>query len=757
MGRIKSPAGSIFRREAKPGYMIGAKAVQGKNWNLGLDDAVKMIGAAEQLYTSPLVRDVVGGVGEIGAGIAGLFDTDDEEEVSVEEAAAASLKAAQEKHAKVRKEEAATMAMQPPVAPPTYISPGKLKADIPSDVIPELTEPELLRQREVLKTRPPTPPVQTSQYIYSDDLLDRQEVPAGELIWTITDKTGKDKKVSGSREELEDQVDQWRTAFLSHRKVLNNKENYIKIFGEEEGASMIKRAEYLIPILEDKWFSGTAILEKDTAGTGEEPPLVPTGYKQELATPAGIQPGALEGVDPRLSVPPAPPVREPIVAPAPSAEVPVAAAEVAPRAYPPEILEKPLSRKELAAAGKMLESQGIHDLSDVRQMMNTLPQIPGLASQVSGVPTEQRPQFLADMAVLVSQLTPATPAPAAGIDKFRIEPGMNLGQAQAIAAHLANVGGTQADLATLLEDVENITGVSSVEGGFGRWVAGGRSGGYFMDPGMAATAVKKAYDTGTAARTSGQSKALMDAYRRAQIAKIATGEERKERQLGLKTRKTEQAMLKTEQDMALKEAKFKYNFPVELYKKWLDVATKQVDLAGDILEKGKRKQKPGVRTKALTDYRNMIKSGADDIQKFARSSMKKLDNDKEKLNATMARIGKSYKGIETADLTQDEIIALYGSDMRAYRQDMRGGEELTEQEIADLKRIMQRRINTIISKSSRLMPMTERMTKLQKDIYQVIIGEGTRLQKKKKIDGYNKELMRLRNEFNKLIGGWETK
>ena len=674
MGRIKAPAGSIFRRESKPGYMAQAEAVKGKNWNLTLNDTVKILGAAEKLYTSPLVRDVIGGVGEIGAGVAGLFDTDDEEEVSVEEAAAASLKAAQEKHAKVREEVATDMALDLPMAP-------VLQA--------KLTEPESLQQRDE-EWYVPQPQIEPD-IMLDPTRRDKRPLAAGGLI-----------------------------------------------------------------------------------APSASPPAgipVPLGFERELTTPAGIQPGVLQapvlergplGLEPLTPEVPYQPrgprvLEKDISLEEYAARGPVAPAEVAPRAYPPEILDKPFSQKELAKALKLLASQGIHDLSDVRQMINDLSQIPGLASQVSGVPTEQRPQFLADMAVLVSQLTPATPAPAAGIDKFRIEPGMNLGQAQAIAAHLANVGGTQADLATLLEDVENITGVSSVEGGFGRWVAGGRSGGYFMDPGMAAAAVKKAYDTGTAARTSGQSKALMDAYRRAQIAKIATGEERKERQFGLKTRKTEQDMRKKEQEMALNAAEFNYNFKVDLYKKWLDVAAKQVDLADDILEKGRRKQKSGVRDKALTDYRNMIKSGADDIQRFARGSMRKLADDKEKLNAAMARIGKRYKGIETADLTQDEIIALYGSDMKAYRQDMREGEELTEQEIANLKEIMQRRINTIISKSSRLMPMTERMTKLQEDIYQVIIGGGTRLQKKEKIDGYNKELTRLRNELNKLIGGWETK
>jgi hypothetical protein len=336
---------------------------------------------------------------------------------------------------------------------------------------------------------------------------------------------------------------------------------------------------------------------------------------------------------------------------------------------------------------------------------------------------------------------------------------MNLGQAQAVAAQLAMSGGSPADLATLLEDVNNITGVSSAGGGFGRWVAGGRQGGYFMDPGLAAQQVKKAYDSALTAQRSGRSKQLMDAYRQVQIQKAQQGmikqvadmqRQRAEAASRIAEReaKAEDRRKKTE----MKITKFNHEFPITLWNLWLKGAKASNDLGKELARKAGGKGGSGIKPQDLTKYQAQLKSDTNALENFTRNNLKSSADAEAKLNSAIASADAGER-LNLDGLTDEQIIALYGSDMKAYKRDVRKAEQtaLTDDQKAELKKTLEERKKKLTARKQAIADLRKSISASNAELLNYLGSTDPKKVKKEKLDKLNSEIEDLKDKLTDLL------
>ena len=756
MGRIKPPSGKIFRRESKPGYMELAKAQEGKNWNVTLDDTIKIMGAVEQAYTSPVLRDAVGGVAEFGKWAFHDAWVDDDEEVTHAAAAAAKVKA---------KAPAAKAPPQTQIVP-EQTQQLQAQAPPPADARPPVSgavRPTPAKSTHPLKKQHAGGAAQRTPQ-GEDDLRNRWTFESGVVVLTgkpisygqaikhHDEKRAKllpavRKLVAGGLAEIPGKLSQGDFMRFSdlYQHALDNPDgtqppltgnpdrelilwNAARIIAAQDPVTPEERAVETDPVgtvtpgeltldpteiksrVQALYNQGTmpeadwilarrALTRGDVAGAEgilgkyigitdidlpipgkplqgfsksssteelqtqlESPQLQALAKRRDseaMEIVAAIETELTSRIDPvtgeltpGATVEEVVPAPAPVMPPAPVVSPP-AAAPVTTSPYPPAAAEEVYSKPQLRGAAQWLTTHAAADPLAVRDMLSMFQTNPGQWENILAG-SENPHQLMQDLLFVQqgmrAQAAPSAPAPTVDVNAYRIKDGMNLGQAQAIAAQLAMAGGSQGDLARLLEDVENVDGVSSFGGGFGRWVSGGRKGGYFMDPGAAAIAIKKAYDTALTAQQSGRSKQIMDALRGVQMQKalqsipLAVVKEQRAREEAASKQQKRAVDAQAKINKMARDAQEHNAFlPIDTYKKWLDASQRALDLAKD-LKKSARKRGPGgarVDMQDLRRYQGQLNTAANALENFTRSNANATNNNINRLNQSSTRLDTS--------------------------------------------------------------------------------------------------------------------
>jgi hypothetical protein len=326
---------------------------------------------------------------------------------------------------------------------------------------------------------------------------------------------------------------------------------------------------------------------------------------------------------------------------------------------------------------------------------------------------------------------------------------MNLGQAQAMAAQLALSGGSQADLAEMLKDVTNITGVSSVGGGLGRWVAGGRAGGYFMDPGLAAQEVKKAYDTAIKARQAGRSKELMDAYRLSRIYKTGADVQRQT----TAEQRAERESKAAETRAQAKEARTEQKFIPELLNLWNKNANAQLKTYQQVRKLfrtgGKKPTLTAADEALLSKYQSQTNAAANSFNNFARNKQEQSAN---QANALGDAVVKAEGGqFDPTALTKEEIAQIYGGDTAAYKRDKKAYLDKNNDQIVAA---LQERQAKAAERAAKMAEVTTEMATITAAIRQESLNlkgkPEARAKAQKALEKLNKELVKLQKQLAKL-------
>ena len=687
MGRIKPPSGGAFRPEAKPGYMNIAKAQKGKNWSIGLDDTVKLIKGAETVYTSPLLRDVVGAGGEIYDWMFG----DDAEEPTVAAAAEAKVKA--------KAEPAAAPAPAKPEPAPTKPR-GRYNVSFPEYQAPE---PVVTGPTAQPYAGPEAEIMWQSGHKFSDQTTDDLRKAAKTISMEITKLENSDYPIGPSglnprdlQTKLRPIIDEINRRIAS--QVERQQELDIDALVDQDltSAGAMPSAQELVvggkPALDQFKKQLDDLVELGTLSSAaankmyqdkeaEVFNIINTGDLTPTADLIDDLDVVDEGISKLKGVPydssrmtaKLPDIEPPALTPATARpEALVSAPSLAVDSIPPTLPVTP-PREAIRAAAERDTAQAIYDVNAIRSWLSSSP--PAMQELVtrSSDPTGTASAIM-QLQEQMNLFTPPQPQPEA--EAVKLTEGMNLGEAQAAAAQLALSGGSQADLATLLKDVNKVEGVSSVGGGFGRWVAGGR-GGYFMDPGAAAQEIKKAYDTAIKARATGQSKQLMDAYRRQQIIKSQADVARLAESEARKAREGQSRMSVAES----REARQLQMQPIKYLNEWRkgvgQAANNQKKIAKLSRKRGKSKA-PKKLSKddinLLKTYQSQLNSQAKSFEGFVRSNTDKTNNRLESLKSLEAKAA-GPGGIDPNTLTEDEIVALYGSDKKSLQKDRKRAAE----------------------------------------------------------------------------------
>lgn len=870
MGRIKPPSGKIFRRESKPGYMAERDVYKGKNWNLQLDDTLAILDGAQKLYSSPLLRDTIGGIGELFAGgddeptvadaaaarvgpdpkipeggeattpppveqeiispqVQALQPKYDpftaprdyidaygqdyyqkpaagtKQDLSEYDKAAAQLATAQLQEQEIQKDPTAILAMP---EPPMLLKDGNVRGST-----------RLTDAARSVETLDPTESSDIDKIVHYAGALE-QELDAA---MTILAKHDAGDGVALDDEQLQD-LTRYRDELINQIEGIYERADQLKdprkpvdirpdiapttapivegvnirrdaivkaIVADPQkylgGLSNPDRARfdafYQVPDLQPKNARDILLKQAATALKAQEQQqqMLDANVAKRMGAATGAALGSIQvppapapAAEPQFDV--APPSEEPqpqfdVVAP-PAEETPVTPAAT-PVAAPTDVTRRegyvPTPTEIITPAvqrqmGRHLMSLGVTDPIKVRQHLEDIAQDPNTWTLLQDTTQEELPEFLSRLVKIREELesqlpsaaTPAVPtAPTADVSGLKIKDGMNLGQAQAVAAQLAMSGGSQAQLAELLKDVGNITGVSSHSGGFGRWVSGGRPGGYFMDPGLAAQHVAKAYNAALAAQRSGRSKALMDAYRgvkmqqaqQSMLKQLADMEHKRIKAASdLEAKKVSTA--KKRQKMYQDAIKFNYMFPVDLYKKWLDASDKAYDLGKEASKKSGGKGS-GIRRQTLDRYQLQLNSSAESFDKFLRSTLGRNDSGAAAIDRAMANVD-GGRDIDVGGLTDEEVVKFFGSDLNAYRRALREG-SLTDQDKTKFKEALTSRKAKLTARNKRLRAMGSKISKLTKDIKAYLGDPKKREEQKADLDRMNEELRVLKEEMSKEL------
>ena len=802
MGRIKPPSGLIFQKAMKPG-MKYTEANKGKNWQINTKEITDLLALGEAAYTSPITRDVVGALGEAGAGIADLFSP-----VTPEAKSALAQAAAARTGAKTR---------------------GSVIAETPEQIAAKKAE----LQQKLQKQRADKAEFEKQ---YAATRLSEMDPALAQSIGDVTGRTKELDRLIGQQDIYEAQIQpplqdlKGRKTVTTARDIgadedtalrasknIRAKQNQIvasilanpSLLGTDEKERLqefvldpslkpvdtkdLILREVAIRAARETTMQQEAIALRKAAVPEPSGTLVAQGGETELeilnqSLSAQVQQGFLtptekeqtiarrteqlkaqqllpsDYVQPTSDAPVETPVPQEVVIPTEEAAVPPAAPVEHP-AVPSDTVTKPLSKPQLQHTAKLIESQAGINAYEAYPMVAAMASDPSVQALMDLSPPEEQSELLANLYSLRS----AMQAPAAAeytpkvsnIDQYKITPGMSLGQAQAMAQGLAAAGGTQADLAAMMEDVENITGVSSVGGGFGRWAAGGRPGGYFMDPTAASQQLFKSYTAGQKAGRDVQSKALGDLYKQAQIHKIFGRTPPEQVKMAKTLGETEPVKAQTELRRAAaqktraqtisQQIKNKYDLPVTIYKKWLDASKVGLDISKALKKASRKKSKgTGISKAELRRYQSMLKSAGESTLNFNKGLVKSMDRNISSLDTALAR-AKKGEAIDVTGLTEEQIIELYGSDVRAYRKDLRS-EALSEEEIKALEEQLAARKTQLATRKTNVTGINDEITEVQGKVYRVLADP--KLNRKKKLevlDSLNGQIEDLRNEQNAIL------
>jgi hypothetical protein len=749
MGRIKMPSGRAFRRENDPAYMQQAKAQQGKNWNMTLDDTVKALKGVEFAYTSPVLRDVVGGIGELGHM---MFGGEDEAEPTVEAAAEARTKA---------KAPAPTPAPPAPTPAPPAAAPTAERITSP-------TEAEVVSQQltEAMPTQVgfDQPSVNESGYPIIPDLnvstkegTERLLAHAASLGETDPHKVLKlvntmdESTALKTLYDMQGRVSSGRSQFYYDLLFARSKQAPSPVVPEPTTIGAEERIK--AAITPDK--RTTEDLQEHLNNMKYHFEKGELTYEGNLFYKLATEELERRGV-PIAEQPVQPPVEEPVVAPTPTAEVPTAAVTEAPQPtaaapYPPPLVptDPGMSNADTKEMSRQNAIQGISDVAGVRQWLDSLP-----VNVQDAIISEPDPVAAANAYKQLFDALNLTGAPTAAPTqrtdtRIRIEPDMNLGQAQAMAAQLALSGGSQADLAEMLKDVTNITGVSSVGGGLGRWVAGGRAGGYFMDPGLAAQEVKKAYDTAIKARQAGRSKELMDAYRLSRIYKTGADVQRQT----TAEQRAERESKAAETRAQAKEARTEQKFIPELLNLWNKNANAQLKTYQQVRKLfrtgGKKPTLTAADEALLSKYQSQTNAAANSFNNFARNKQEQSAN---QANALGDAVVKAEGGqFDPTALTKEEIAQIYGGDTAAYKRDKKAYLDKNNDQIVAA---LQERQAKAAERAAKMAEVTTEMATITAAIRQESLNlkgkPEARAKAQKALEKLNKELVKLQKQLAKL-------
>ena len=266
---------------------------------------------------------------------------------------------------------------------------------------------------------------------------------------------------------------------------------------------------------------------------------------------------------------------------------------------------------------------------------------------------------------ILGQGAPAAPPVEPITSRFRIPRGANIGQAQAIVAGLARSGGSEEDFIKVInEGLGNISGVYT--GGWGRWLSGGRPGGYFTNPDKVAALLYQTYESAKTSGPKAEKAALQNVILQHKAAEALGGRgTAKAKRENIQERTRSAAARRLERD-ALRPYKIAKAI-ADLGKVEASTAKTMKGLISWTKKPGKTPSAVSLNAKDLTAYRGELKADIKSLQKFTQTYGKqtktKIQTAKAKATALEANPSTPYV------LNSDEVAQLYGTNTGAYQND----------------------------------------------------------------------------------------
>lgn len=694
MGRIKIPSGAAFRAESKPGYGRYAETYKGKNYQVSMDDIMQGFNFAETLYTSPLVRDLAGGIYKAGEEVASWFDDDGDpvKEAAKRRAMAKNpaitksliAKALEQEEAKRSETEGAqrgfgaisrgtiadlpggdyAQAGYPPFdQPPSTGAPAEIPATSPTGAgIPPaglITPPQAAAPPAAAQfpLGPEGLPEEVETFVTPENIKERiqeiraqsdklnevaaalkspqmQKSPKMMQHWTARLKEGGANVLEATR-KLAAEIDQLiRTQdpavdwILEHPSYLK----FIKNFG-----AVAEGPEELL------------FREVVRKGTIDRTPQE-TGFRQigQPMAGVGVSPGAEEvvteeTVTEELPLKPTVPTRTDPVTFQEQRGQAARGYELAQQAIPLGLEFEAIIRKQLAAEPRF-------------QTLDAAAQ-------------ERVIQQLGIMARSAAPSRPAAPPTAAAPSGFSFKPGTSMGQAHAIVAALARSGGTGQDFARLIsEGLDNVTGVYS--GGWGRWLASGRKGGYFANPDNFTIGLYQTFEKARASGPKAEKAALASAMQKEQYRQIMGGRPPAGSKAGYNIQLQEERLKAAQR----KNLEAKLLGPTRMAKEITALANAQIatsqKLKGLITYATKTPTNANktATKKALTAYEKALRTDSGKLSNNVNTYNKQLAGRITTADSKARGLEENPKAV--LNLTQEEQAQLYGDNRSRYHADV---------------------------------------------------------------------------------------
>jgi len=681
MGRIKPPSGLIFRRASKPERAFPWKdAVQQENYNLTLDDTVKMLGATEMAYTSPLVRDMVGGIYKGAKWL--VHDAWVDEEEDFKKAAAARAGA--------------------PSTEPSTVAPLEGTETSIAPLIQGI-------QQTIAEPAAALAPWQTLDIGTMDD---RQ---IQEYLAKMTGAARKGYNFEGDElkffQDLEAETKK-RTATLPEGFITTPLPGPV---AADPRAAMLEslgaldltadRVNYK-KVTDVQWLFGTN--KRDNIEKG----LKLGNEVLQAYDPIEV---IREVVEPIVGAPPGPTA----VAAPPAQPTPRLARPSFPTAEPRAAV--PYKGWKSAGTGIFDRVQQIPGWTEeVGFYLDQLAQQPEFAAAIKQVPLEGRMAFLENLVTVINdQLAAAKGAPAAAAEPldltpFRIRPGASIGEAQALMAGLARAGGTAEDAAFIINyGVGNLS-----EDDLGEWLSSGRKGGAFRSPMAISQHLYKAYEEALVSRTKAGIEAEKSELRQAQLAKLYG-----------RTPQAAATVRKTQAQADAAEAKNELNRildPIKAGQAWatLERTLMTINTAAKpyINYNAKARTKPDTKppeTAALEAFRKAISSNTKSLKTFSRQYLKGHSGKLTALDAQLVQLN-SNQQVDYSKLSDDEKIALFGGSIDRLRAAQKRANEDKATRIAEIKGLRKKRL-ALTAQKQKVSALVNDVTKLQKQINTAVL------------------------------------
>ena len=463
-------------------------------------------------------------------------------------------------------------------------------------------------------------------------------------------------------------------------------------------------------------------------------------------------------------------IRSTAPAPAAPAPTPEAAPETTPRKAP-----EPFTKKQQKYVARLLQTQAGWNANDA---LDIVKRIPGLTDIILKEPDERKhPELVLDILTLTGMSVSRAIAPKAKPAKrrrpkladYRLERGDTVGVAKSKIAAMANVRNedgsyafTELDVANLLKDgMHRLQRVDETGG----WAA---QGGYYIDPTAVSLElaevmpkIRRGSVTSDYKRRILALKEGREPYKRglaaAKTAKTL-GETAPEK---AKMAKTEAARRKLEEQTRwtiakVHQLKNKINFShqPEVYNDWLKSAEALLDISKELRKgTGTSKGRPGTKIDEaeLRRFRKLVSDGSGSTFKFTTSYLDKADRQLAKADETIERVKTDQEFL--ANLDEEGIAELYGSDRAAYLRDVRKSQSGKTDEVVNS--LQERKEN--IKRKRRNVAIVGRAVNVNKTKLHGVLADPAKdkAAKLKSLNEYNKELEDWNNYLNRVLAGEE--